>query len=188
MSSGIKSNSKKTAFCAMMAALGTVIMLTGGLVSVFTYCSPLISALLLIPVLDLHGTLYAWMVWFVTAALSMIIGVDKEASFFYAFLGWYPILKPVFDRVHGKLPRILAKAAVFSVSVCAMYGLTCFVFRIGDIVDSFSASHWINIAFLVCLVIVMLLYDRVLLIMSVLWRLKLKPKLIKDDVKRTKHY
>ena len=49
-----KLTSKPIAFCAMMAALGTVIMLTGGLIPVLTYCSPLIVSFLLIPVLDQH--------------------------------------------------------------------------------------------------------------------------------------
>ena len=84
----------KLALGSVMAALGTVIMLTGGLIPVFTYCSPLIAALLLVPVCDVCGVSYGWIVWFVTSVLSMLIGADKEAAFFYIFLGYYPIIKP----------------------------------------------------------------------------------------------
>ena len=39
------------AFCSLMAALGTALMTTGGLVPVLTYCSPLLAGVLLVPVL-----------------------------------------------------------------------------------------------------------------------------------------
>jgi riboflavin transporter FmnP len=86
-----KPKSRPLAFCAMMAALGTMLMLTGGLIPVLTYCSPLLASFCLIPALDAYGKRNAWMVWAVTSALSLLIGVDKEASLFYLFLGWYPI-------------------------------------------------------------------------------------------------
>ena len=54
--------SRPVAFCAMMAALSVVVMLLGGLVPVFTYCSPLIASILLLPVLDEYGAGKAWMV------------------------------------------------------------------------------------------------------------------------------
>ncbi len=155
--------SRPIAFCAMMAALGTVIMLTGGLIPVLTYCSPLISSFLLIPVLDRYGKQNAWMVWAVTAVLSLLIGVDKEASFFYLFLGWYPILKPFFDRIPSRILRFTGKLLLFSAAIGAMYALIFFVFQIGDIMESFSALLWINLLFFAALVAVMLLYDRLLI-------------------------
>ena len=164
----------------MMAALSVVIMLTGGLIPVFTYCSPLISSLLLIPVLFEYGYGKSWMVWFVTSALSLLIGTDKEAAFFYIFLGWYPLVKPFLDRIPGKLLRAFLKACIFSVSVVSMYSLICFVFKIGDIISSFSASAWINAGFLAALVIVMLFYDAVLIRIAYLYQYRLLPSLKKN--------
>lgn len=157
-----KLTSKPVAFCAMMAALGTVIMLTGGLIPVLTYCSPLIASFLLIPVLDQHGKEKAWMVWAVTSALSLLVGVDKEASFFYLFLGWYPILKPFLDIIPSRILRFAGKLLLFSAAIGAMYALILFVFQIGDIMESFSPLLWVNLLFFAGLVAVMLLYDRLL--------------------------
>ena len=171
-----KLTSKGIAFCAMMAALGTVIMLTGGLIPVLTYCSPLIAAFLLIPVLDQHGRKEAWMVWAVTATLSLLIGVDKEASFFYLFLGWYPILKPYFDAIPSHTLRFLGKLLTFSVSIGAMYALIFSVFQIDDIIESFSALFWINLLFFVGLVAVMLLYDRLLVGIWITYRRRFSNK------------
>ena len=171
-----KLTSKGIAFCAMMAALGTVIMLTGGLIPVLTYCSPLIAAFLFIPVLDQYGRKEAWMVWAVTATLSLLIGVDKEAAFFYLFLGWYPILKPYFDAIPSHTLRFLGKLLTFSVSIGAMYALIFFVFQIDDIIESFSALFWINLLFFVGLVAVMLLYDRLLVGIWITYRRRFSNK------------
>lgn len=157
-----RQGSRPIAFCAVMAALSVTVMLTGGLVPVFTYCSPLLASVLLIPVLTEYGTQKGWMVWAVSSILTLIIGIDKEAAFFYLFLGWYPILKPVFDRIRRTPARFAAKTLVFSAAVGAMYLLICFVFQIGEIMESFSALLWVNLLFFAALVAVMLLYDRAL--------------------------
>ena len=171
--------SRPVAFCSIMAALGTVIMLTGGLIPVFTYCSPLLASLLLIPVLFEYGSGKAWMVWVVTGVLTLMIGIDKEASFFYIFLAWYPIIKPLLDMQKPKVLKVLSKLLIFSAAVSAMYALTCFVFRIDDIVNSFSAVRWVNAAFLAALVLVMMIYDFSLAGIAHLYRTRLLPKLKK---------
>ena len=56
----------------MMAALATVIMLLGGVVPVFTYCSPLLASLCLIPVIDRFGKTPALACWAVVSALTLI--------------------------------------------------------------------------------------------------------------------
>ena len=158
-----KPKSRPLAFCAMMAALGTMLMLTGGLIPVLTYCSPLLASSCLIPVLDAYGKRNAWMVWAVTSALSLLIGVDKEASLFYLFLGWYPILKPTFDSIPARVPRFFIKLLTFCAAIGCMYLLIFFVFQIGDIIESFSGLLWVNILFFAGLVAIMMMYDRVLI-------------------------
>ena len=172
-----QNGSRMIAFCAMMAALGTVIMLAGGLIPVLTYCSPLLASVLLIPVTEEYDSGKAWMVWAVTAVLSMMVGVDKEAAFFYLFLGWYPILKPFFDRIPSKVVRFLIKTAVFAAAVGIMYALLCFVLQIGEILESFDAALWINVLFFVALVAVMLLFDRSLTGLHIIYRKRIREKI-----------
>lgn len=164
------------AFGSLMAALGTVIMLAGGIIPVLTYCSPIIAGTLLVAVKEETGNGSAWMVWAVTGMLSLLIGVDKEAAFFYVFLGWYPILKPVFDRLKNPVRRIV-KTAVFAAALAAMYGLTCFVLGIDEIAGTFSAVAWINVCFFAGMILCMGLYDRALGGLILMYRIKLRPKL-----------
>lgn len=173
----------KVAFCSIMAALGTVIMLTGGLIPVFTYCSPLIAALLLIPVSQEAGNGYSWMVWLVTGLLSMLIGIDKEAAFFYIFLGYYPIIRPAINRISSGFLRFAVKLLLFAGAVCAMYALICFVFKIDDIINSFSASRWINASIILAVIICMMIYDRALVNLTGYYNIKLRPKLIRNSKK-----
>ena len=173
-----KSRSYTVAFCSLMAALGTVLMLTGGLIPVMTYCSPLLAGVLLIPVMREHGSKWAWLVWLVTATLSMILSADKEAAFFYLFLGCYPILKCGFDKVKPKLLGLILKLVYFAAAVAVMYSLICFVFRLDIGLEEFEELGRIaGIAFYAMLVVCMLIYDVALRNLAILYEYKLRPKL-----------
>ena len=145
-----------------MAAAGIAVMLLGALVPVFTYCSPLIASLFLLPVIDVCGKRNAGLVWLVTAVLVLLIGADKEAAFFYLFFGWYPLARQGIDRIGPKALRIAVKLLIFSAAAAAMYALTCFILNITEIVESFSETWWINALFLAAVVLCMMLYDEAL--------------------------
>lgn len=165
---------KAIAFCAISAALGTAVMLLGGIVPIFTYCSPLIASLFLIPAVELYGTAPAVVTWIVTSVLSLLIGADKEAAFFYVFFGWYPVLKPYLDSLKPGWLRFVLKIFIFSVSTAVMYWLTCFILGIDEIVTSFSSSFWLNAAFLAAIVLCMMLFDRALIGITAMFRARLK--------------
>ena len=168
------------AFCALMAALGAALMAAGGLIPVATYCSPLLASLLLLPVLVEFGRREAWMVWAVTAALSLILSADKEAGSMYLFLGWYPILKPGFDRLRPRLLGWAAKAAVFALAFAAMYALLCLVFRVDQVVEDLQGvSLAVNLLFYLILLVVMLLFDFILGRMLPLYVYRLRPRLLR---------
>ena len=175
-----KGRAYTVAFCSLMAALGTVLMLTGGLVPVMTYCSPLLAGVLLIPVMREHGNKWAWLVWLVTAALSMILSADKEAAFFYFFLGCYPILKRSFDKVKPKLLGLFLKLLYFAAAVGVMYGLIYYVFRLDIGLEELEElGRLAGIAFYGMLVVCMLVYDYALRNLAVLYEYRLRPKLLR---------
>ena len=175
---GMRRRSYALAFCSLMAALGAALMMSGGLVPIMTYCSPLIAGVLLIPVLREYGAGRAWMVWAVTAALSLMLSADKEAAFFYLFLGYYPILKPLFDRIRPRAAAVLAKLLFFAAALAAMYALVCLVLRID--VGTEELMVWGEIAlilFFVMLTAVMLIYDYALRNLTLLYEYRLRAKL-----------
>ena len=175
-----KGQAYTVAFCSLMAALGAALMLTGGLIPVMTYCSPLLAGVLLIPVLREFGKKWAWLVWLVTALLSMILSADKEAAFFYLFLGYYPILKQSFDRIKPTPLALLCKLLFFAAAVGVMYALICYVFQLDIGLEELEElGKFAGIAFYLLLVLCMLIYDYALRNLAILYEYRLRPRLMK---------
>ena len=166
------------ALCALMAALGTVIMALGGLIPIATYCSPMIAGVLLLPVMSELGDRWAVMTWFVTALLSLLLSIDREAAFLYLFIGYYPILRPYLDAVSSKVLRFLLKSGFFTLTLGAMYALLIWVLQLGEVLEDFGDfTLWMNAAFFAALVGVMMIYDTALARLHLYWLVKLRPKL-----------
>ena len=166
------------AFCALMAALGAVIMTAGGLIPIATYCSPMLASVLLLPVMSELGNPRAWMTWAVTAALALLLSVDREAAFLYLFLGYYPILRPGLNAVRSAPLRFLLKLLYFSLSIAAMYALLLWVFQLSSLLADFSDfTLWMSIGFFAGLVAAMMVFDTALARLQLYWLLRLRPRL-----------
>ncbi|MER2151319.1 MAG: hypothetical protein ABS901_06125 [Candidatus Limivicinus sp.] len=171
-----KSSAYQIAFCALLAALGTAFMLSSNLIPVLTYVSPMLASLTLIPVLREFGKKYAWMTWAVTTALALMICADREAAFFYLFVGYYPIIKPDLDRIRSKPARILAKLAVFTAGITLM--VLCLLFVVG--LTDIREEPWLNLVFYVMMIVMMFLFDRACASMTVLYEKRLRRVLMRN--------
>ena len=156
------SPARRLAVGAVMAAVGTVLMLLGGVIPVFTYVSPLLASLFLIPADCVVGKKAAWVVWVITAGLTLLLGADKEAAFFYVFFSWYPLLKPVLDRIGNRWIRLTVKSLLFSLCGAVLLLLTVLVLGIGENLTESPGLHLADLAFLFALILCMLLFDRAL--------------------------
>ena len=156
------SPARKMALGAVMAAVGTAVMLLGGVIPVFTYVSPLLASLFLIPVENAAGKKAAVAVWAITAVLTLLLGVDKEAAFFYVFFGWYPLLKPLLDRIGNRWIHLLVKVLLFTVCGAVLLLLTVLVLGIGESLTETPGLHWADLAFLVAMAACMMLFDKAL--------------------------
>lgn len=173
-----RKQSSKIAFCGMMVALSVALMLTGGLIPVATYCAPMVSGVLLLPILLEYGKKTAWMGYLATALIVLILGIDKEAAFFYIFLGYYPIVKWKIDQLRQKPLRIVLKLLLFNGAVVAMYAILGFVLHMDAVVEEFTEmGAWMLAAFAVLMDVCLLLYDRLLVPMAMLYVNKLRPRL-----------
>lgn len=115
----MRNNSAKViALGGMMAALAVVIMCLGGLIPVATFVCPMMCMLLLQLVLKMCGSRIAWAWYGAVAILGLLLAPDKEAAAVFAFIGYYPILKPRLDR--KKLPW-LWKGLLFNCAILLMY-------------------------------------------------------------------
>lgn len=166
------------AFCGMAAALSVVLMLLGTVIPIGMYAVPLMCGLLLLPIRVEFGKQYAWVTYAVTALLSVLLGMDKETAFFYVFIGWYPLVKWQLDKIRSKPVRILAKLGIFTAAVAAMYALLTLVLHLDAIVAEMKEMGTVlMIAFLAVMDLCLLMYDRLLFPMLLLYEHKLRPLL-----------
>ena len=155
--SASRKQSGKIAFCGMMVALSVALMLTGGLIPIATYCAPMISGVLLLPILLEYGKKTAWMGYLATALIVLILGIDKEAAFFYIFLGYYPIIKWSIDKLHQKPMRVILKLLL-----CMRSWALCFIWML--LLKSllkWACGCWLHLSFcwtFVCLCMIGFLF------------------------------
>lgn len=116
----MRAKTKAMALSGMLAALALVIMCMGGLIPLATYICPMLCVIVQYIVLWLCGRRIAWTWFAVVALLSLLLGPDKEAAGVFLLLGYYPMLKPVFEKWPVSW---LWKLLLFNSAVAALYGL-----------------------------------------------------------------
>ncbi len=113
-------NTKKLAMCAMLAALGVVMLYAGALIEVIDISMAVIASLLCVVAVIEYGGGAPWMIYGVTSVLSVLLLPNKTPAVLYAlFFGFYPILKERFE----KKPRVFAwvmKLLTFNLSLIIM--------------------------------------------------------------------
>ena len=121
---------RKIAFGGMFAALAMVIMNLGSLIPVATFVCPMLCMLILAFVTRMCGNRIGWAWYGAVAFLSLLMAPDKEAAAVFAFLGFYPIIKPRLDRM--KMAPV-AKLLVFNALILLMYWLLIYLFGMAQI-------------------------------------------------------
>lgn len=119
----------------VLAALAVVIMSMGTLIPVATYVCPMLCAIILQMVMKTCGVRIAWAWYGAVAILSLLLAPDKEAAAVFAFIGYYPIVKPKLDRSRGKW---LWKAILFNASILILYWLLMHLFGFDQITAEFE--------------------------------------------------
>ena len=176
--SGSRKQSSKVAFCGMMVALSVALMLTGGLVPIATYCAPMLGGILLLPIMLEYGRKTAWTAYIATSLIVLTLGVDKEAAFFYLFLGYYPIIKWNIEKIGRKPLRLALKLVVFNAAIFLMYAILGFVLHLDAVVAEFTEmGAWLLFLFAVLMNFSLLLYDRLLVPLTAIYINKLRPRL-----------
>ena len=172
--------SRKMALTGMLCALAVVIMMLGGVIPLATFCCPALAGLMLIPVFVVCGEKLSWCAYAAIAALSLILCPDKEAALLLAFIGYYPILRWRLDQLRSGFVRVIAKLGVFNLAVVAMYALSILVLQMDQILREYQEMGLALTA--ACLLVgnvTLLLYDRLIAIMTALYVKRLRGRLMK---------
>ena len=124
----------RIALGGMLAAVAVVIMNLVGLIPVATFVCPMLCMMILTLVLRFCGRRIGWAWYGAVSILSSLLGADKEAAAIFVFIGYYPILKPMLDKLkYGGLLKCL----LFNVSILSMYWLLINLFGLAQIAQEY---------------------------------------------------
>ena len=153
---------KRLAACAMMTALSVVLMALGALLELGTYAAPMLASLCLLPVGEKYGRIWQLLVWIAAGLLSfMLIPAPEQNLMYFGLFGWYPILRPYFE----KLPRLLRLPGKLLALNAAMIAIEALVMLV--LVPEVMEPVFL-IVFLLLMNVLFLVYDYALPYMKLL--------------------
>lgn len=160
----MRSDTKRIALGGILAAVGVVIMCLGGFIPIATYVCPMMCCMTLFVVLRFCGKRIAWTWYCAVSFISLIMSPDKEAVLVFAAIGYYPILKPIFDR--STLGLVL-KLLYFNSSILAVYAIMIRLLGMHELAAENAELGMIGLVVILILGnVTFLLLDRLLLIMG----------------------
>lgn len=174
------------AYCGMAAALSVALMLLGTVVPVLMFIAPAVASLLIATVCVECGRTMALTAYGAVSLLSLLFVPDKEVALVFVFLlGYYPLVKPRFERIRLPLVRVLCKLLLCNGAVLAMYGLVLLLVPAGSISQELKTTALVvSLATLAMGNVAFLLYDRALHNLLQVYQLVWRPKLHKMLGKR----
>ena len=129
-----RNTASQVALGGVLAAVALVIQCLGGLIPLATFVCPMLCMLLLAFVSNRCERRMAWAWYGAVALLSLLLGPDKEAAAVFAFLGYYPIVKPKLDRCPLQW---LWKGLLFNASIGLMYVVLLNVLGMAELAAEF---------------------------------------------------
>ena len=160
----MRASSRQMALGGMLTATAVVIMCLGSLIPVNTYVCPVLCILITRVVLESCGRRIGWCYYIATAVLSLMLAPDREAALVYAFLGYYPMIRPFFEKLG--VFAWYAKLLLFTLAGAASYGMLLLVMGAG----AAMSEGW------VLTVVTVLLWDALFLLTDRLLGVPLKKR------------
>ena len=116
----MRTSTKRMATCSMMAALSVVLMVLGAILELGMYACPLFAGLCFIPIGQKYGRKYHITLYVASSILCFLMVPNMEENLMFAGLfGWYPIVRPVLQKL-PKVIRWICKLVIFNVVVIAI--------------------------------------------------------------------
>lgn len=174
------STTKKLTLSALMAALGTTLMVLGVYIDVaeimdLSLCA--IASLLVVFIYLEIGSYYPWLVWICTSIATALLASGKPiwAEYLLVF-GIYPLIKAYIERL-PKWSWIIIKLVYINATVWAIFFISelligqNFFFEDDNLLFSIITYVLINVAFLA--------YDKFIAVMVRFYLAKIRPRFAK---------
>ena len=144
----MRNSIKDVALGGMMSAVAVVIMCLGGIVPLATFICPMLAIITGQITIRKCDRKIGWCWYAAVAILSLLLSADKEAAVTFAFLGYYPIIKSLFERYKFAL---LLKCVYFNISISIMYFLLLQLFGMVELAREYAQLGKMGIAIMLIL-------------------------------------
>ncbi len=149
-----KGRVKQLTVCAALSAIGVVLLSIGHLIDVLDASLAVLASIVCIVAVIEYGKAAPWLVFSVTATLSLILIPTNSAALMYLmFFGYYPILKEKLER----LPRVLSwvvKELIFNTAMVICIALITILFM-----PTTEVTVWTYAILVLLCEVVFVLYD-----------------------------
>ena len=168
----------KVSLGGLIGALSVVLMLLTSVIPFGTFAFPAFAGMLLVCLVIELGYSWAFLVYFVVSALSLLLLTDKEAALYYVvFLGFYPVIKGLIERIKSKPFQYILKISVFNVCMILAFYLSIYLFSIPK--ESFNLfGIYLPWVFLLLGNVVFVIYDYCVSKMVTIYLLKIHKLII----------
>lgn len=168
-----KMQTKKLTVCAMLSALGVVLLWLGSAIEVVDVSMAVIASLFCVFAVIEYGGSAPWLVFLVTGVLSLILLPQKTPAVMYLlFFGYYPILKEKLEKKR-KLTAWIFKELLFNAALILMLVLSRFLLMGSGEMQ----SAWIFLAVALLAEVVFPVYDLALTRLISLYLFHLRKRL-----------
>jgi len=114
-----KTNTKQLTVCAMLVALGVVLLGIGSIMEVADVSMAVLASLLCVIAVIEYGGAAPWLVFAATSVLALLLPNKGIALIYAAFFGYYPIIKEKLEK-HAPIKRWILKELVFHAALVVL--------------------------------------------------------------------
>lgn len=127
---GVSKQTRRISACGILSTLGVICLSVGSLIEVMDLSMIMIASFLIAFAVIEMGKRWAWLIWGVTALLSLLLLPNKLAALLYLMGGMYPIVKSTLERLRpllswaGKLVAFNGVQILFLLIARELFGMT----------------------------------------------------------------
>lgn len=150
-------NTKKITLCGMVASLSVVIMLTSYF-PYLTYAIPALAGLFMMVPLIECGVSWSFGTYIASATIVFITGETEAKLLYVLFLGYYPILKSLIEKLRKQAVEWVLKLICFNAAAVSFYYISSLLFAVSF--DDFGDwGKYGEVIFLAACNVVFVIYD-----------------------------
>ena len=123
-----------------------ILVMCGNIFQAASQAMPAIAGVIGVIIVIEIGVKWAFAAYFVSAALTFILGINEAGMLFALFFGYYPIIKPLIEKIRVRVIEYIVKFALFNAAMIASYAILIAVFSLAALGFDKMLFAWITLA------------------------------------------